>query len=201
MLDHTRPSNGNEGLPPAPEETVRLLDRVRSGDERALEDLLARILPRLRRWAHGRLPRASRSMLDTGDIVQTVAARAVRQLARLEIDRSAALGYYLRQAVMNELATQWRQADRRPIATTLAESLPADQLSPVELLIGAERLQQYEEALARLEPHHREAIVGRFELVYSYEELARFLGKPTEVAARVAVHRALKRLTEQVRRA
>jgi RNA polymerase sigma-70 factor (ECF subfamily) len=185
--------------PPSPEETVGLLHRIRAGEAAALDTLLARILPRLRRWAHGRLPRASRGMLETGDIVQAVAAKAVKQLARLDIEQSAALGYYLRQAISNEIATQWRRADRAPIETTLGDSLPAAGTSVLDRLIGAERVQRYEAALHRLDAPEREAIVGRFELAYDYDDLARYLGKPSAGAARVAVHRAVKRLTEQAR--
>jgi RNA polymerase sigma-70 factor, ECF subfamily len=189
-----------EGLPPpSPEETLNLLHRIRAGDEHALDALLARILPRLRRWAHGRLPHAARGMLDTGDIVQIVAARAVRRLAGLEIDEAAALGAYLRQAIWNEIASQWRRADRSPRETALPDSMPADDTSPLDRLIGAERVDRYEAALGRLDPPEREVIVGRFELAYDYDDLARYLGKSSAGAARVAVHRAVKRLAEQAR--
>jgi len=178
---------------------LQLLQRLRDGEEGALDALLSRLLPRLRRWAHGRLPRDARGMLDTGDIVQTVAARAVRHFATLDVPHSAALGYYLRQAISNEIATHWRRADRRVFETTAGPSLPADDTSPLDRLIGVERLQRYEAALQRLDPMDRETIVGRFELAYDYEDLARYLGKPSAGAARVAVHRAVKRLTEEAR--
>jgi RNA polymerase sigma-70 factor (ECF subfamily) len=178
---------------------LQLLQRLREGEDAALDALLSRLLPRLRRWAHGRLPRAARGMLDTGDIVQTVAARAVRHFATLDVPHSSALGYYLRQAIANEIATHWRRADRRVFETTAGPSLPADDTSPLDRLIGVERLERYEAALQRLDPMDREAIVGRFELAYDYDDLARYLGKPSAGAARVAVHRAVKRLTEEAR--
>ena len=199
---HDAPTPARDPLlpPPSPEETLQLLQRLRDGEEAALDALLSRLLPRLRRWAHGRLPRAARGMLDTGDIVQTVAARAVRHFATLDVPHSAALGYYLRQAISNEIATHWRRADRRVFVTTAGPSLPADDTSPLDRLIGVERLHRYEAALERLDPMDRETIVGRFELAYDYEDLARYLGKPSAGAARVAVHRAVKRLTEEARR-
>lgn len=199
LPDSGPPGDDERRQPPSPSETVELLYRVRAGDAAAVDELLARILPRLRRWAHGRLPRASRGLLETGDIVQIVAAKTVRRLAALEIDRSVALGYYLRQAVANEIATQWRRADRSPIETSLGDSLAAADTSPLDRLIGLERLQRYEAALARLDVEERDAIVGRFEFAYDYDELAKYLGKPSSGAARVAVHRAVKRLTQQAR--
>ena len=197
--DPTLSSDGRGPTPPSPEETVSLLQQVRAGDEQALEALLARLLPRLRRWAHGRLPRSARGMLETGDVVQSVASKAVRRLASIEITRSADLAYYLRQAIANEIAGLWRRELRQPIETTLGDSLPAPVTSPLDRLIGAERLRRYEAALGRLDPSDREIIVGRFELAYDYDDLARYLGKPSVGATRVAVHRAVKHLTEQAR--
>lgn len=187
-------------MPPTPEETVRLLGRIRAGDHLAIDDLLVRILPRLRRWAHGRLPRASRGMLDTGDIVQTVAAKAAQRFASLDVSASDDLTYYLRKAVRNEITSQWRKADRTPLETTLGDALPANVLSPVELMLGAERMERYERGLAALSPKARTAIISYYELGYSPAELACLLGLPSEGAARVAVHRAVKQLTAQVAR-
>ena len=66
--------------------------------------------------------------------------------------------------------------------------------SPLEHVIGRERLDRYETALARLEPAEREAIIARLELQQSYEEVALALGKPTAGAARMAVTRAVRHL-------
>ena len=200
MADESAPHERNRldgDLPPSPEETVVLLRRVQGGDDAALNALLARMLPRLNRWAHGRLPNSARGILDTADVVQTVAAKALRQLARLDIQHQGCLVYYLRQAVFNEIATHWRRAGRAPLETSLGDAIAADATSPLEQLLGAERLSRYETALACLELPDRDAIVGRFELGYNYDELARYLGKPSAATARVAVHRAVKRLAEQ----
>ena len=44
--------------------TQQLLHRIRAGDDAARERLLARYLPMLRRWAHGRLPSYARDLGD-----------------------------------------------------------------------------------------------------------------------------------------
>ena len=67
---------------------------------------------------------------------------------------------------------------------------------PLERAIGAEEMARYETALQKLKASDREAIIGRLEMQYSYEELAVALNKPTPDAARVAVTRAMKRLAE-----
>ena len=60
--------------------SFELLVRAQDGDEAARNELCARYLPRLRRWAHGRLPVWAREHLDTEDIVQDTLLRSVRQL-------------------------------------------------------------------------------------------------------------------------
>src|ERR1700693_4175652 len=96
------------------EASVDLLAKAQSGDEEALNQLLARYLPRLRRWASGRLPSAARTMLDTGDLVQDAVIRALRHLETLEIRSDGALQAYLRQAVNNRIIDLYRRAARRP---------------------------------------------------------------------------------------
>src|SRR3954468_19823323 len=49
--------------------TFDLVERAKSGDGDALNQLFARYLPSLRRWASGRLPRWSRDLMDTDDLV------------------------------------------------------------------------------------------------------------------------------------
>jgi RNA polymerase sigma-70 factor (ECF subfamily) len=182
-----------------PEATVDLLQRARGGDRAALDRLLARCLPPLRRWAHGRLPPFARDLLDTADVVQDTVIAALGRLDGFEARREGALQAYLRQAVANRITDVVRQHLRRPIPTEMPEHLADAAASPLERAIGAENQARYDEALARLREEDREAIVTRIELQYSYEELAVALGKPTANAARVAVTRALQRLAAEMR--
>ena len=50
--------------------TADLLQRARHGDTDALNELFSRYLPSLQRWARGRLPRWTRDVRDTDDVVQ-----------------------------------------------------------------------------------------------------------------------------------
>ena len=52
-----------------------LVRRAHDGDQAAVNELFARYLPRLQRWAHGRLPSWARGSLDTHDLVQTPSCR------------------------------------------------------------------------------------------------------------------------------
>ena len=73
--------------------------------------------------------------------------------------------------------------------------------SPLEQAIGQQNLERYEGALARLRAEEREAIIGRLEMGYSYQDLAEIVGKPSADAARKATQRALIRLAEEMRHA
>ena len=72
--------------------------------------------------------------------------------------------------------------------------------SRVEETVGVETMAAYEQALKRLKPEEREAIIGRVELGLTYDELALALEKPTADAARKAAQRALVRLAEEMDR-
>jgi RNA polymerase sigma factor (sigma-70 family) len=187
--------------PLTPEATIELLVLVKHGDKAALDRLLERCIPALRRWARGRLPQSARGMMDTVDLVQDTVLSAMRRLDAFEARHQGALQAYLRQAVMNRIRDIMRQRQRRPDQVALPEQLVDEQMSPLDRLIGSENVARYEAAVQRLAPADREAIVGRIELEYSYAELAVVLNKPTADAARVAVARAMKRLADEMGRA
>ena len=191
-------STGTGEEPLSPDTTVELLELAKGGDPEALGRLLERCVPALRRWAHGRLPPTARSLNDTADIVQDTVISAMRHLEAFEARHQGALQAYLRRAVMNRIRDVIRHQKRRPEISGLSEGLQDEATSPLEAAIGAENLERYETALERLKPLDREAIIGRLEMLYSYEELATVLNRPTPAAARMAVTRAMKRLAEEM---
>jgi RNA polymerase sigma factor (sigma-70 family) len=193
---HDRPAD----LPPSLDSTFDLLERVRAGDGDALNQLFARYLPPLRRWASGRLPHWTRDLMDTDDLVQETVLRAIRRIDRFESRHEGALQAYLRQAVVNRIRDEVRRSRRSPAAVELAENERDQGTSPLEAAIGAEAVDRYESALARLRPEEREAIVARVEMDGSYQDVAAALGKPSADAARMAVSRALLRLAEEMSR-
>jgi RNA polymerase sigma-70 factor (ECF subfamily) len=178
------------------ETTVQLLGRIRAGDQGAVESLYQRLAAPLRRWAHGRLPQWARDVADTGDLVQDVLLQTLKRLETFDPRTEDALQAYLRQAVMNRIRNEIRRASRHPAPDTLDSGAPDAGLSPLEELIGRQEVAAYDEALAALEPHEREAIVGRVELGLSYAELADAMGRPSADAARMAVGRALLKLAK-----
>ena len=182
-----------------PESTVELLARARAGDEAALNEVFARAIPLLKRWASGRLPRWARDVVDTDDLLQETVVSTLKHIDVFEYRVDSALQAYLRQAVMNRIRNEIRRATRHPSAETLDTATPDTALSPLEELIGKQALDAYDEAMAALEPDEREAIIGRVELGLSYSQLAAAMGRPSADAARMAVGRALVKLARQLK--
>ena len=177
------------------EPTIELVIRAREGDRLAIEALLQRCLPPLKRWAHGRLPAAARGALDTGDIVQDAALHVLRRLDVFEPRHVGAMQAYLRQSVINRIRDEVRRLGRQPAAVALPDEHPANATSPLETAIQAESYERYRRALGGLTPRDRELVVARVEMQWSVSEIAQRLAMPTVDAARMAVNRALKRLT------
>lgn len=174
--------------------SMSLLLLARGGDEAAINELCVRYLPRLRRFAHGRLPVWARGHLDTEDLVQDTLLHSVRQLDHFTPEHEHAFHGYVCQALRNRLRDAVRTAKRRPSGNPIDEEAQSSAPSPLELAVGQQALERYEAALTRIAPLDRELIVARIELGLSYPEIVDVLGKPSLGAARVAVSRALVRL-------
>jgi RNA polymerase sigma-70 factor (ECF subfamily) len=176
-----------------------LIDRARRGDAVALERLFARLYPPLRRWTRGRLPAWARDLADTDDLVQEALLQTFKRVREFESRGSGALQAYVRQAILNRIRDELRRAGRRPAPAGFDGTEADGGLSPLEQAIGREAVERYERSLARLRPRDREAIIGRVEMGFDYEELSDVLGTPTVHAARKAAERALVRLAEEMK--
>jgi RNA polymerase sigma-70 factor, ECF subfamily len=178
--------------------SVRLLARARRGDAGAVDLLFGRLLPYLRRWAHGRLPRWARNGLDTADIVQDVLVRAFSRLDGFEPRQRQALRAYLRQAVRNRILDELRHRQRTGRAVDLDHETLASTDSPLSDAMTSERWQRYRTGLDRLSEADRELVVARLELGYSYEQIALMTERRSPDAARMAVKRALLQLAKHL---
>lgn len=179
---------------PSPESTAVLLQRIRGGDEAARDRLLARYLPVLRRWAHGRLPAKARGFADTDDLVQITLLRVLKQLERFEPRHEGAFLAYLRRilinAMRNEIARAATRGQQQPVGEEMTDPGP----SPLESALGRDMLDRYEAAFERLSEDQQEAVFMRVEMGLSYDEIAEATGKNSANAARMMVARAIARL-------
>jgi RNA polymerase sigma factor (sigma-70 family) len=180
--------------------TATLVQRLQDGDEQARDELVARCLPPLRRWAHGRLPAYARDLADTDDLVQTTLLRTVARLPSLAPGESGSFLAYMRQVLVNEVRDQVRRHQRRPPVVPLPEhDRPGDralQGRPADPAF----LAAYERALAALTLPQRDAVVLRVELGMTFPEIALELALPSADAARMRVARGLADLAEAMPR-
>ena len=179
--------------------SVDLLTRAQNGDEAARNELCARYLPRLRRWAHGRLPIWAREHLDTEDIVQDTLLRSVRQLDAFTPKHEHAFSAYVCEALRNRLRDALRRAARRPAPLRTAGRRGRDRsVTARSLRSGGKRWTATNPRCSVFARVDRELIIARVELGLDYREIAELLGRPTVGAARVAISRALLRLAVEM---
>lgn len=193
-----RPLADVHGVPANTDATLELVQRARSGDQAATDELFARYQARVRRWAHGRLPAAARGALDTQDLVQDTLAKVFQRMPAFEPRHPGAFRDYVWTTLWNCIRDIARTHTRRGPADPLDSDLPSVSPSPLEEAMGREVFNRYEAAMDRLRPEDREAIVARVELGLSHTEVAKALGKPSVAAAHMAVSRALVRLAEEM---
>lgn len=189
-------SEADRPTDPSLQETSELLRLAKDGDDRARELLLARYLPRLQRWASGRLPRWARSLVDTSDVVQDVFLRTLQGLERVEVRGPGIFQAYVRRAVLNRIRDEVRWASRRPGPDGVPEELAAHEPTPLERAITSDTLGRYEAALEALGEDERELVHLRLELDFGWDEIARMTGRPSADAARMATKRAIARVAE-----
>jgi RNA polymerase sigma-70 factor (ECF subfamily) len=200
MTDHSDPVPDPPNIPAtllSDEPTIELVISARGGDRLALEALLERCLPPVKRWAHGRLPAYARGALDTGDLVQEAALHVLARLDKFEPRHVGAMQAYLRMSVINRIRDEIRRVGRRPETVELTTEPTSDDTSPMEAAIRGEAYERYRSALGKLRPRDREMVVARVEVQWSIEQIAHRFSMASLDAARVAVSRALKRLTAQ----
>ncbi|MEP7010423.1 MAG: sigma-70 family RNA polymerase sigma factor [Acidobacteriota bacterium] len=178
--------------------TRGLFLRARDGDMEAREKLWKKLRERLCRYAHGKLPRRLRSLVETEDVVQNVLARTIRRADVFDPKHSGAFGVNLFTALKHELIDQYRHASRQPVEGETATSLAAQGLSPMEEAIEKEKLDRVITARSRLSDEDQALLNARLDLDLPYGDVALLFAKPSPDAARVAYERAIKRLVAKM---
>jgi RNA polymerase sigma-70 factor (ECF subfamily) len=186
-----RPDDDWESL-----DSFELVIRAKGGDERARDTLLRRYHPRLRRWAHGRLPNGAKGAYETHDLVQDALLQVVNNLHTFNPRHEGAFQGYVRAILYNRIRDLGRQSSRRGTGLPLDTELAGRGASPLDQAIGTQTRERYEAGLAQLRPEDRELIIARIEMELPYNELMVMFGKPSVSAVTMAVRRALVRLAE-----
>ena len=183
----------------AADSTVTLLPLAARGDRRAVEILIERMGPYLRRFGHGRLPRWARSRAETEDLVQESLIRALNHLPRFENQTIKDFRSWLHTVFRNLVTDEKRFVGRVGVAKELPADVEEPGMSPEEQVVELAKAEVFERALQRLEPGDRLILVYRLEHGYSFQELADKLGKPSADAARMTYNRALTKVRNEMR--
>lgn len=178
--------------------TRGLFFRAKKGDLEAREKLWKKLRERLCRYAHGRLPKRLRSLMETEDVVQDALAQTFRRIDLFDPKHSGAFGVSLFTTMKNCLIDQHRRASRQPVEVGTATSLAAADLSPMEEAIEKEKLERVMSARSRLSEGDQALLNARLDLDLSYTDVALLFGKPSPDAARVAYERVVKRLVSKM---
>jgi RNA polymerase sigma factor (sigma-70 family) len=122
----------------------------------------------------------------------------LRRLDVFQPQHVGAMQAYLRMSVINRIRDEVRRIGRHPSPLELPEEHPSDSTSPLEAAIQAEAYDRYRTALGGLASKDRELVVARIEIQWSLPEIAQRFGLRTVDAARMAVSRAVKRLSQNL---
>jgi len=178
--------------------TCGLFFRAKHGDLEAREKLWKKLRDRLCRYAHGKLPRRLRSLVETEDVVQDALTQTLRRIDLFDPKHSGAFGVALFVTMKRCLIDQHRRASRQPAPGETATSLVAEGPSPMEEAIEKEKLERVITARFKLSEEDQALLTARLDLDLGYPDVAQLFGKPSPDAARVAVQRAIGRLVKKM---
>jgi RNA polymerase sigma-70 factor, ECF subfamily len=174
-----------------------LMARLAGGDREALGPLMERHYRRLYRIALGYV----RNPDDALDVVQEAFVKAYQNATRW--DGSAGAGPWLSRIAVNLSIDRWRRNRRRqatfsPLADgDHAPSLAGSAPDPAGSVLGRERRERLDRALAVLPEKQRAVVVLRHYQDLSLEEIAETLGMRLGTV-KSSLHRALARMRERM---
>lgn len=169
-------------------------ERLVAGGFRAVAQLAVSLVPALRRWAHGRLPRRARRRCDTEDLLQEALLGALEHMDELRATSPNALQCYLRRSIQNRICNERRRASLGEVENLGALDFADRRASPARELEETEHRERFRRAVLRLEPRFQELLIGWLELGLSWQDLAGACGFSSADAARMAAKRAVYRV-------
>lgn len=166
-----------------------------AGDRNALREVLETIRPIVVRYCRARVGTVERSGLSADDVAQEVCLATITALPRYR-DRGRPFLAFLYGIAAHKVADAHRAAGRAYPAETLPERWSAD-AGPEQMAIEADSVTRMNELLEILPAKQREILILRVVVGLSAEETAAAVGSTTG-AVRVAQHRALQRLKDEI---
>jgi RNA polymerase sigma-70 factor (ECF subfamily) len=194
-----------------PSETVRLLERLRTGDRRALADLFQLHRDRLRRMVELRIDARLQGRVDASDVLQDGFLDLAKRVESYLSEPKLPLFLWLRLVVSDRLAlvhrhhlgtrmrdvthevSLYRDPLPRASSAALASMLLGRLTSPSNAATRAEKILQVQEAVNSLDPLDREVVALRHFEQLTRAETALVLDITEEAGAKRYI-RALRRL-------
>lgn len=189
---------------------IPLLDRARSGEASARDELFARCRNYVALIAQTRVESWMHAKVDASDLVQQTLLEAFRGIEDFRGETDAEWLAWLRKILAhntNDFIRRYRTDKRaigreRPLATTNPDQSraagiePADPgKTPSQILADHERDIQIADAIARLADDHREVILLRNMQRLPFDEIARRMNR-TRPAVQMLWMRAIRKLEE-----
>ncbi|MBW0017438.1 MAG: sigma-70 family RNA polymerase sigma factor [Mycobacterium sp.] len=168
-----------------------------AGDRNALRKVLETIRPIVVRYCRARVGTTERSGLSADDVAQEVCLATITALPRYR-DRGRPFLAFLYGIAAHKVADAHRAAGRD--LAYPAEEVPerrSAEAGPEQLALEADSASRMNELLEILPAKQREILILRVVVGLSAEETAAAVGSTTG-AVRVAQHRALQRLKDEI---
>ncbi len=189
--------------------TLRLVRDAQGGDERALDDLFRRYLPRTRRIVACRMGWRLRQLEEHEDIVQATLLRVFQGLDRFEARTEGSFRHWVASCVECTIRNAVRDSRRMKrgggkvrrwseLANESVSGIMFAAGSPTASAIAqaSEAEERIERALLELPDRYREVIVLRDLCGMSYAEVAEAIGAEREATVRQVHVRAVQKLKD-----
>jgi RNA polymerase sigma-70 factor (ECF subfamily) len=179
-------------LGPPGETDAGILGAAAEGDRRAWDSLLERHGGFVLRLARERLRRAGFGQGEAEEVAQEVWTALLGNVSRIRL-QGEDLRPYLAAAVLNAARMWLRSGARRAAREVFRPVLPPPPEAPEDALLGAERRQEVEEAIARLDEEDQLLLRWIYWGGLTYPQAAKLLGISVN-AMGVRLMRARKKL-------
>lgn len=201
----------NESMWPEKDQTVELLQRAKSGNDDAINELMDRHRNSLRQLVRMRLDQKIQKRVDVSDVVQDVLVEANRRLQRYIENPVMPFHLWLRQIAKDRIidahrrhrVSAKRSVDREQALVAprgydqssiqLASLLGDQRLTPAAAALQQEMAKKVEHAISLLDEKDCEIIVMRHYEHLTNQEIGKVLDL-TEPAASMRYLRAIRRL-------
>jgi len=199
-----------------PTRSMELVWQGQKGDLGAVNELLARYIPRMRRVLNIKIPRSLRSRIDPEDVLQETLIVATRRLNELEIRTPSSILQWMAKIgdyqIKNRL--EYLRAEKRDTgrerhlrggdedssdSSASGVVVPFLGPSPSQFVARQELEQKIDEHIQALEPpEYREVLLMRDYYEADWETIRAELGRRNVSAVQDLYHRAHKRLRERL---